>query len=115
MCPASLATGLDRNWLHRLSNLAAQAVAGAESLVPISRSIAWSINRKPWDANTTRNPRTSFSLFGLLLLRLAQRTLFSLLFHDPPRNVSASPYNNGFVGRSRLLPCDFLPATQQAA
>ena len=47
---------------------------------------------KPWD--TTRNPTLLFRLFGLLLLRLAQRTLLSLLFHEPPRNVPAGPYNN---------------------
>jgi hypothetical protein len=28
-----------------------------------------------------------FLLFGLFLLRAAQRMLFSLLFHEPPRNT----------------------------
>ena len=30
-------------------------------------------------------------LFGLFLLRLAERTLLELLFHEPPRNVSTTP------------------------
>lgn len=28
-----------------------------------------------------------FALFGVLLLRLAERVLFGLLFHEPPRNT----------------------------
>jgi hypothetical protein len=35
----------------------------------------------------TRNPMLSFLLFGLFLLRAAQRRLFSLLLNDPPRNT----------------------------
>jgi hypothetical protein len=35
----------------------------------------------------TRNPTLSFLLFGLFLLRAAQRRLFSLLANDPPRNT----------------------------
>lgn len=35
----------------------------------------------------TRNPMLSFLLFGLFLLRAAQRTLFSLLLNAPPRNT----------------------------
>jgi len=39
-----------------------------------------------------RNPLLLFRLSGLLLLRLAERQLLSLLFHDPPRSSrSACP------------------------
>jgi hypothetical protein len=34
-----------------------------------------------------RNPALLFRLFGLFLLRLAQRALFRLLFHEPPRSI----------------------------
>lgn len=40
-----------------------------------------------WDAHTNRNPMLLFRLFGLFLLRLAQRALFRLLFQDPPRTA----------------------------
>jgi len=40
-----------------------------------------------WDAQTNRNPILLFRLFGWLLLRLAQRALFWLLFQDPPRTA----------------------------
>jgi hypothetical protein len=40
-----------------------------------------------WDAHTNRNPMLLFRLFGLFLLRLAQRALFWLLFQDPPRTA----------------------------
>ncbi len=40
-----------------------------------------------WGAQTTRNPMLLFRLFGWLLLRLAQRALFWLLFQDPPRKA----------------------------
>ena len=59
-------------------------------------------SREPWDPTATRNHHLSLSLFGLFLLRLAQRTLLSVLFHPPPRNVSAGPYNKGLVRRKRL-------------
>jgi hypothetical protein len=39
-----------------------------------------------WDA-TTRNPLFLFLLFGLFLLRYAQRTFLSLLLNAPPRNT----------------------------
>jgi hypothetical protein len=39
-----------------------------------------------WDT-TNRNPTLLFQLLGLFLLRLAQRALFRLLFHDPPRST----------------------------
>ena len=32
-----------------------------------------------------RNPRLLFRLSGVFLLRLAERTLCGLLFHEPPR------------------------------
>ncbi len=34
-----------------------------------------------------RNPLLLFRLDGLLLLRFAERALFALLFHEPPRNT----------------------------
>ncbi len=34
-----------------------------------------------------RNPLLLFRLEGVLLLRLAERALIALLFHDPPRNT----------------------------
>ena len=34
-----------------------------------------------------RNPLLLFRLDGVLLLRLADRALFALLFHEPPRNT----------------------------
>lgn len=34
-----------------------------------------------------RNPLFLFLLSGVFLLRLAARTLFSLLFHEPPRST----------------------------
>jgi len=37
--------------------------------------------------DTTRNPLFVFRLFGLLLLRYAQRTLSRLLLNEPPRNT----------------------------
>ena len=36
---------------------------------------------------TKRNPMLLFELFGLFLLRYAQRALSRLLFHDPPRKT----------------------------
>ena len=35
----------------------------------------------------TRNPMLLFVLSGVLLLRLEERTLFVLLFHEPPRST----------------------------
>lgn len=60
--------------------------------MPVPELHWYSPAERPWD--TTRNPLLSLLLSGLLLLRLAQRTLLSLLFHEPPRNVPASPYIN---------------------
>lgn len=37
-----------------------------------------------------RNPMLLFLLFGLFLLREAQRALLRLLFHEPPRTFSSS-------------------------
>ena len=34
-----------------------------------------------------RNPLLLFRLDGVLLLRLAERALIALLFHEPPRNT----------------------------
>jgi hypothetical protein len=39
---------------------------------------------------TTRKPLFVFLLFGLFLLRYAQRALFRLLLNDPPRNTRRS-------------------------
>ena len=39
---------------------------------------------------TTRNPMLLFLLFGLFLLRYAQRALFRLLLNDPPRSTRRS-------------------------
>ena len=39
----------------------------------------------------TRNPLLLLRLCGLFLLRLAQRTLFQLLFQEPPRNYRPVP------------------------
>jgi hypothetical protein len=36
---------------------------------------------------TTRNPMLLFLLFGLFLLRYAQRTFLSLLLNAPPRTT----------------------------
>jgi len=42
---------------------------------------------KMWDEHNTRNPTLSFRLFGLFLLRMAERALAWLLFQDPPRST----------------------------
>jgi hypothetical protein len=48
-----------------------------------------------------------FQLSGSFLLRYAQRELFRLLFHDPPRNTRwslACPHSNdGLIRRCRLI------------
>ncbi len=46
-----------------------------------------------WDEHNTRNPMLLLRLFGLFLLRLAERALSWLLFQDPPR--STRPQVNG--------------------
>nr|WP_245538968.1 hypothetical protein [Thioflavicoccus mobilis] len=40
-----------------------------------------------WDAHKTRKPRSLFGLFGLFLLRAAERALFWLSFQEPPRTT----------------------------
>ena len=40
-----------------------------------------------WDEHNTRNPTLLFRLFGLFLLRMAERALAWLLFQDPPRST----------------------------
>jgi len=40
----------------------------------------------------TRNPLLLFLFVRLFLLRLAERQLLSLLFHEPPRNTALRPY-----------------------
>ncbi|MEI2643302.1 MAG: hypothetical protein V9G10_13520 [Candidatus Nanopelagicales bacterium] len=40
-------------------------------------------------ATSTRQPLLSFLLFGLFLLRLAQRALRASLLYAPPRNTRA--------------------------
>jgi|GEM_PF-3459416 len=51
-------------------------------------------NRVPGyiEALATRKPTLLFLLFRLFLLRLAERQLLSLLFHEPPRNTALRPY-----------------------
>ena len=57
-----------------------------------------------------RKPMLLFRLSGLFLLRLATRTLFSLLFHEPPRKTpSGAPRISGSA-RNR-----FDPSAQQLA
>lgn len=45
-----------------------------------------------WGFLAARNPLLLFLLSGLLLLRLAERQLSLLLFHDPPRNSPRSAH-----------------------
>jgi hypothetical protein len=40
--------------------------------------------------DTTRKPTLLFRLFGLFLLRMAQRALSGLLFQAPPRKTRAA-------------------------
>jgi len=47
----------------------------------------------------TRNPLLLLRLCGLFLLRLAQRTLFQLLFQEPPRSYRPVP-----TARQQMLP-----------
>lgn len=42
-----------------------------------------------WET-TTRKPMLSLRLFGLFLLRLAQRTFLALLLNEPPRSTRLS-------------------------
>ena len=51
------------------------------------RACAIAEGEKMWDAQRKRKPRLLLRLFGLLLLRLAARALFRLLFQDPPRTA----------------------------
>jgi len=52
-----------------------------------------------WAERTTRKPKLLLRLCGCLLLRLAQRKLFSLLlFHEPPRTTvcfDSTPFGLG--------------------
>ena len=57
-----------------------------QSLAPILA--LKSAHRAP---TTTRAPMLLFLLSGSFLLRLAERQLFGLLFHDPPRSTNACP------------------------
>ena len=59
---------------------------GPEGVPAGSSGWAVAAGGKMWAA-TTRNPLFLFLLFGLFLLRAAQRTLFSLLLNEPPRNT----------------------------
>jgi hypothetical protein len=43
-----------------------------------------------WDEHNTRKPILLLRLSGWLLLRVAERALFELLFQEPPRNTRAS-------------------------
>ena len=43
-----------------------------------------------WDEHNTRKPTLLFRLFGLFLLRMAERALAWLLFQDPPRSTRRS-------------------------
>jgi len=57
----------------------------------------------------TRNPLFLFLLFGLFLLRYAQRALFRLLLNDPPRttrrSLRRSPHAWGKHCSSPLCAC----------
>ena len=46
-------------------------------------------DRKTCDKHTTRKPMLLFRLFGLFLLRLAERAPPRLRYHDPPRSTRA--------------------------
>ena len=52
-----------------------------------SRPCARSWTRKAPPTAMHRNPLLLFVLSGVFLLRLADRRLLSLLFHDPPRRT----------------------------
>jgi hypothetical protein len=63
---------------------------------PIRESAAVSGLASQGVATAQRSPMLLFLLSGLFLLRLAERTLFRLLFHEPPRSPSSlSPQNAG--------------------
>ena len=56
------------------------------------------INSGHYSGNRTqRNPLLLFVLFGLLLLRLAERVFLSLLFHEPPRAALQSPFSKDYT------------------
>jgi hypothetical protein len=53
---------------------------------PLAAHGHFGMSKKSVDT-TTRNPMLLFLLFGLFLLRYAQRTFLSLLLNAPPRNT----------------------------
>ena len=83
------------------------------------RRPAFPANAKYVDAHT-RNPMLLLRLFGLFLLRYAQRTFLRLLLNEPPRTtrrLGTRPHNSG---RSRVLSKELctarpVPTAQQAA
>jgi hypothetical protein len=57
-----------------------------------------------------------FRLPGLFLLRLAERMLFGLLFHEPPRSTSGPPpQQRRDEGRFANRPIGFTPGLPFAA
>ena len=66
-----------------------------------------------------RNPILLFLLFRLFLLRLAERQLLSLLFHEPPRNTAVGAIPGAkiaFFKKKFSATAEFSPlATKKAA
>ena len=63
--------------------------AGAHPPFSLPAGHSW-LAGKMWDA-TTRKPMFLLLLFGLFLLRYAQRAFLLLLFHEPPRTQPPGP------------------------
>ena len=57
-----------------------------------------------WDEHNTRNPILLLRLSGWLLLRAHARTLFGLLFQEPPRSTRASSQG---TPQNSILPCKY--------
>lgn len=57
-----------------------------------------------WDEHNTRNLILLLRLSGWLLLRAHARTLFGLLFQEPPRSTRASSQG---TPQNSILPCKY--------